>query len=115
MNLIIFAEQFRNGIWDVWEHPCSPKEAQAVLNSAQSVAKGYTPQGRLAHEDFLAGARRLFNVARGTTSSPKDGDIQVYCLCVDQTVIGVCEKIRRYSDRIAEIHQFAELALRKSA
>jgi hypothetical protein len=115
MKIIIFAEQFRKGAWDVWEHPCSSKEAEAVLDSAQSIARGYTPKGRLAHEDLLAGARRIFNVARGTPASPQDGDIQVYCLCVDQTVVGVCEKIRQYSERITEIHQFAEVALGKSA
>ena len=113
MKIIVFAEQFRNGVWDVWEHTCSPKEAQAVLDSARSIAKGYTSNGRPAHEDFLEGARRMFDVARGTPASPKDGDIQVYCLCVDQTVIGVCEKIRQYSERIIEAHQFAEVGARE--
>ena len=43
------------------------------------------------------------------------GISDVYCVCVDQTVVGVCEKIRQYSERIAEIHQFDEVALGKSA
>ncbi len=115
MGIIVFAEQFRNGVWDVWEHTCSFKEAQAILESARSIAKGHTPNGHLAHEDFLESARKMFNVARATPDNPKDGDIQVYCVCVDQTVIGVCEKIRQYSERITESHQFAEVALGKSA
>jgi hypothetical protein len=115
MRIIIFAEQFRNGVWDVWEHTCSSREAQAVADAALSSAKGHTPNGRPAHKDFLESARKIFNVARGTPASPKDGDIQVYCVCVDQTVIGVGEKIRQYSERIIEAHQFAEVALGKSA
>jgi len=115
MKIIVFAEQFSNGAWDVWEHTCSSKEAQTVLDSARSIAKSHTSHGRLAHEDVLDGARKTFDVASGTAASPKDGDIQVYCVCVEQTVIGVCEKIRQYSERIAEAHQFAEVALGKSA
>lgn len=115
MKIIVFAEQFSNGAWDVWEHKCSPKEAQTVLDSARFIAKGHSSNGRLAHEDVLEGARKMFNVALGTATSPNDGDIQVYCVCVEQTVIGVCEKIRQYSDKITEAHQFAEVALGKSA
>lgn len=115
MKVIIFAEKFTNGEWDVWEHTCNPKEAQAVFDSARSIAKGHSSHGRLAHEDVLQGARKMFDVARGTLASPQNGDLQVYCVCVEQTVIGVCEKIRQYSERIAEAHQFAEVALGKSA
>jgi len=115
MKVIIFAEQFANGEWDVWEHTCSSKEAQGVFDIARSIAKGHASHGRLAHEDVLQGARRMFDVAHGTPESPQDGDIQVYCVCVEQTVIGVCEKIRQYSERITEAHQFAEVALGKSA
>ena len=115
MKILVFAEQFRNGAWDVWEHTCSSKEAQTVLDSARSIAKSHTSSGRLAHEDVLEGTRRMFDVTRGTPASPQDGDLQVYCVCVEQTVIGVCEKIRQYSERITEAHQFAEVALGKSA
>ena len=115
MKIIVFAEKFANGVWDVWEHTCSSKEAQGLLDSARSIAKSHASNGRLAHEDFIGAARKMFDVARGTPTNPQDGDIQIYCVCVDQTVIGVCEKIRQYSERIAEIHQFAEVALGKSA
>ena len=70
---------------------------------------------RPSHKDFLDGARKMFDVAHGTPASPRDGDMQVYCLCVDQTVIGVAEKIRQYSERIVEAHQFAEVGIGKSA
>lgn len=115
MKIIVFAEQFSNGAWDVWEHTCSPKEAQTLLDSARSIAKGHSSNGRLAHEDVLQGARKMFDTAQGTQASPKDGDLHVYCVCVEETVIGVCEKIRQYSDRITEAHQFAEVALGKLA
>ncbi len=115
MRIIVFAEQFLNGSWDVWEHTCGYNEAQALVDSARAISRTHTPKGRLAHEDFLQSARKIFDVANGTPASPRHGDIQVYCICIDQTVIGVCEKIRQYSDRIAEAHQFAEFGLGKSA
>lgn len=115
MKIIVFAEQFRNGCWDVWEHTCNPKEAKVLLDSALESAKGHSLKGRPTHKDFLETARRTFDVARGTPTAPKDGDTKVYCICVDQTVIGVGEKIRQYSERIVETHQFAEAALGKSA
>ena len=115
MRIIIFAEQFMNSSWDVWEHACSQNEAQALVDSARTIAKTHTPKGRLAHEDFLQSARQIFDVAHGTPACPRHGDIRVYCICIDQTVIGVCDKIRRYSDRIAEAHQFAEFGLGISA
>jgi len=115
MKIIVFAEQFRNGVWDVWEHTCSAKEAKALLDSALESAKVYIMNARPSHKDFFEGARKMFDVALGTPTSPKDGDIQVYCICVDQTVIGVAEKIRKYSERIIEAHQFAEVGIGKSA
>ena len=115
MRIIIFAERFVNGSWDFWEHTCSQKEAQALVDSARSIAKTHTPKGRLAHEDFIQSARQIFDVAHGTPAGSRHGDIKVHCICIDQTVIGVCEKIRQYSDRIAEAHQFAEFGLGKSA
>jgi hypothetical protein len=115
MRVIVFAEEFRKGAWDVWEHTCSAKEAKAVFNSALQSAKGHRPDGRPVHQDLLESARKMFNVAPLSPARPKDGDLQVYCICVDQTVIGVYEKIRQYSERITEAHQFAEAALGKSA
>ncbi|MGO8935022.1 MAG: hypothetical protein ACLPLZ_07080 [Terracidiphilus sp.] len=115
MKIIVFAEQFSDGVWDVWEHTCSAKEAKALLDSALESAGSYMLYARPSHKDFLGSARKMFDVALGTPASPKDGDIQVYCVCVDQMVIGVGEKIRRYSERIMEAHQFAEVGLGKSA
>ncbi len=115
MRIIVFAEEFKDGVWDVWEHTCSAKEAKELLNSALQSAKGHTSNGRPAHKDLLESARKMFNVAPDPPASPKDGEIRVYCICIDQTVIGVCEKIRQYSERITEAHQFADAALGKSA
>lgn len=115
MKIIVFAEQFRNGAWDVWEHTCNAKEAKALLDSALESARGYMLNARPSHKDFLESGRKLFDVALGTPTSPKDGDTRVYCICVDQTVIGVGEKIRQYSERIMEAHQFAEAELGKTA
>ncbi|MGA9062687.1 MAG: hypothetical protein WB341_13595 [Terracidiphilus sp.] len=109
MEIVVFAEQFRSGSWDVWEHRCSPREVQAVVDTARVRANVRSLNGRLIHDDFLEGARCMFDVARGTANDPRDGDTQVYCVCVDQVVIGVYQKVRRYSQRFAEAHACAEL------
>ncbi|MFZ0337041.1 MAG: hypothetical protein WAL45_03355 [Terracidiphilus sp.] len=115
MEIHIFAERFTNGSWDFWEHRCGPKEADALVNCATARASGRAPSEKPSHNDFLESARQMFNVALGEPSSPRNGDTRVYCVCVGQVVIGVYEKVRQYSQRIAEAHHFAELALEKSA
>ena len=76
---------------------------------------GRAPSEKPTHNDFLESARQMFNVSLGEPSYPRNGDTRVYCVCVGQVVIGVYEKVRQYSQRIAEAHHFAELALEKSA
>jgi hypothetical protein len=113
MRIIVFAEKFADGAWEVWEHACSPKEAETLLNSALMSARFHAQDGPPKHADLLETARRIFNVARGAVDHPHEGDLRVYCICVEEMVIGVGEKIRQYSDRIIEAHPFA--ALGKSA
>ena len=115
MKIVVFAEQFRNGNWGVWEHTCSSKEAQTVVDSALERAKGRTLNGWPTHKDFLDSARQMFDVTRGTPGSPRDGDTQVYCVCADQVVIGVYEKIRQYEHEITEARDMAEVALQYTA
>ncbi len=115
MEIVVFAEQFTNGSWDVWEHTCSPNEIEAVVDTAVVRAKVRSSNGRLIHDDFLESARCTFNVAHGPANNPMDGDIRVYCVCVDQFVIGEFEKIRRYSEDIRQAHEYAALSLKKSA
>jgi hypothetical protein len=112
MSIVVFAEQFRIGSWDVWEHTCSPKEVEALVDSAVARAMSRTSVEKPAHDDFLQGARHIFNVALGPANDPRDGDIRVYCVCVDQVVIGVYDKVRQYSEGVREL---AGLALKKSA
>jgi hypothetical protein len=109
MEIRIYAEQFRNGSWDVWEHTCSPKEAKALVDSAMARASDRAPAEKPTHADFLKSARHIFNVSLGPPGIPSDGDIRVYCVCVGLVVIGVYEKIRQYSQRISEAHQSAEV------
>ena len=115
MKVVVFAEQFANGSWDVWEHTCSSKEAQAVVDSALERAKGRALNGQPTHKDFLDSARQMFDVTRGRPGSPSDADTQVYCVCADQVVIGVYEKIRQYAHEITEAHEFVEVALQRTA
>ena len=73
------------------------------------------PHGQPIHDDFLEGARAVFNVALGTAESPSDGDTRVYCVCMGKVVIGVYEKVRQYSQRVMENHDFVGVELKKSA
>ncbi len=115
MKIVVFAEQFRNGSWDVWEYECNPIEVKSVADAALARANGREVNAKPVHDDLLESARCLFDVARGTLANPRNGDTRVYCVCVDKLVIGVYEKIRQYSDRLAESHRFVEAGMRMSA
>jgi len=115
MKILVYAEQFRNGNWDVWEHSCSPNEINAVLSSALAQANKRSLRSKPTHDDFLEGARQLFDVALDPALSPRDGDTQVYCVCVDHLVIGVYEKIRQYSPKRPVGRELADAPLQMSA
>lgn len=115
MEIVIYAEQFSNGSCEVWEHTCSPKEVQAIVDSARARANDRGLSVHPIHDDFLESARSVFDVTRDSAGNPRDGDRRVYCICVDQLVIGVYEKIRLYSQQITETHELIEIPLRKSA
>jgi len=106
MKIHIFAEQFMDGSWDLWEHTCGQKEADALVDCAVARALGRVPIEKPLHNDYLESARQLFNVSLGEPASPMNGDRRVYCVCIGPVVIGVYEKVRKYSRRIAEAHQF---------
>ena len=115
MEIVVFAEQFRNGSWDVWEYECNAVEAKALVDSAVARATDREIGARPMHEDLLASARCLFDVARGTSAIPRNGDTRVYCVCIDKLVIGVYEKIRQYSQALAETGEFVEAGMQMSA
>ena len=115
MKIIVFAEHFKNGDCKSWEHTCSSRETKAVMDSAFAQARSRSLTGEPTHEDFLDGARRIFNTTRGAAGSPGDGDLQVYCVCLDKTVIGLYEKIRHYSHLATEAIESSEAAFRMSA
>lgn len=115
MEIVVFAEQFRNGSWDVWEYQCNPIEANAIVDSAAARAGGRVTNAKPIHDDYLESARCLFDVARGTPVSPRSGDTRVYCVCVDKLVIGVYEKICQYSHRLVDTHEFVDAGMQMSA
>lgn len=115
MEIVVFAEQFRSGIWELWQHACSSREAKAVADSALARARARSLSRKPNHDDFLAAARSAFDVGRDSAAGPGDGDIRVYCVCVDRIVMGDCDKIRQYSPRIAESRQFADVAFERIA
>jgi hypothetical protein len=111
MEIVVFAEQFKNGNWDVWKHVCSPEEGEAVVDAALARAKVRSSRERPIHNDFLAGARSTFNVVHGPATNPQDGDLRVYCVCVDKIVIGVLEKIRQHCPKFAGTQEFVKVAI----
>lgn len=115
MEIVVFAEQYRNGGWDVWEYECNPIEARALVDSAAARANARELNAKPVLDDYLESARCLFDITHGTPAFPRNGDTHVYCVCVDKIVIGVCDKIRQYSHRLAESEEFAAASMPMSA
>jgi len=115
MEIVVFAEQYRNGSWGVWEYECNPIEARALVDSAATRANAREIDGKPVLDDYLESARCLFDITHGTPALPRNGDTRVYCVCVDKLVIGVYEKIQQYSQRLIETHEFVEAGMRMSA
>jgi len=96
MEIVIFAERFKNGIWKAWEHTCSDEELAAVEDSARAKAQNRLSFGPPLPADYLEGARYIFNVAFGPQDNPRDGDTRVNGVCVDGVVVGVLQKLGRH-------------------
>jgi hypothetical protein len=111
LEIVIFAERFNNGAWDVLKHICSPDEGLAVVEAARLRAKLRSPSGRLIHDDILEAAGGIFNVAHDPTANSQDGDLRVYCVCLDKLVIGAFEKIRHHSPKSAEPVETVKVAV----
>jgi hypothetical protein len=93
MEIMVYAKQFQGGVWNDWERLCSEYEVEAVVDTAAEKACERTILGEPSHDDILAGARYIFDVARGTAENPRDGDTCVYGVCVNGIVIGDREKL----------------------
>jgi hypothetical protein len=115
MEIIVFAEQYQSNQWGVWEHKCDSQESQALFAGAVTMAKERPGEEGPELADYMESARRLFNVGVGPVDNPQDGDLRVYCVVVDNVVIGVFEKIRQYSRKVAETHRTAVAAPRNTA
>jgi len=115
MEIIVYAEKFINGNWDVWEHTCSPMEVEILVDSVRTRAHNRPSNCKPTHDDFLQSARHIFDIARGVPANPQEGETHVYCVCVGHLVIGVYEKITQYSQRLAMSHELVDAPLRMSA
>ena len=115
MEMVVFAEQFNNGNWGAWKHVCSPEEGAAILDCALARARVRSSRGRPNHDDFLQAARGMLNSAQDPALNPEDGDIRVYCVCVDKIVIGEFEKIRQYSQGAEGSQEFVKVAMEEPA
>lgn len=96
MQITIFAMQFKGGVWKYWEHACTFAETVAVSDSANAKANDHGRINEPVFVDYLEGARYIFDVAYGTTESPRDGDTEVYGVVVSGMVIADYQELQRY-------------------
>lgn len=95
MKITVFAERFEDGAWRHWQHTCSEEEVEAVVDSANAKAADRL-QSQPSHIDYLTGAAYIFDAAFGAREDPKDGDIRVYGVIVDDILIGSYCKIEQF-------------------
>jgi len=94
--IVVYGLRFERGKWQNWEHTCSTNDLDGVVDSAKARAADH---GRLANPvymDFLEGARYVFEVAYGSREDPREGDLCVYAVRIDQMVIGDYEELKHY-------------------
>ena len=96
MQITIFATRFEGGVWKDWEHVCTFAETEAVIDSANAEAIEHGRMREPASDDYLAGARYIFDVAFGTMTSPRDGDTKVYGVLVGGMVIAKYQELQRH-------------------
>jgi hypothetical protein len=77
MEMMVFAIRYEYGAWKEYLHTCTNEEIEAIVDSAMAKAFERFRSGTPDHNDFLAGARYMFNVSRGTADRPAEGDIRV--------------------------------------
>ena len=95
-NISILASRYQGGVWKDWEHTCDENEAAAVIDTAYTCAFERAFSRALAYVDYLQGARYIFDVARGSTEMPVEGDTRVYGVSVDEMVMGRHEDLERH-------------------
>jgi hypothetical protein len=77
MEMMVFAIRYEYGAWKEYLHTCTNEEIEAIVDSAMAKAFERFRSGTPDHTDFLAGARYMFNISRGTADRPAEGDIRV--------------------------------------
>jgi hypothetical protein len=88
MQITLFAIRFTEGNWKEYEHVCSEKEVESVVDSANAKARERVRHWMPQDADYLAGASAVFNAARGPEESSVEGDMLVYSVEVDDQVVG---------------------------
>jgi hypothetical protein len=96
MQITIFATRFEGGVWADWEHACTFAETEAVADSARAKAFAYRRGREPVFIDYLEGARYIFDVAYGSSGSPREGDIKVYGVLVGGIVIAQYQELQRH-------------------
>jgi hypothetical protein len=104
MDILIFAKRFCNGNWVAWQHQCTEGEAEAVADSARAKAQDRLNFDSSDGDDYLAGARYIYDVAYGLLDHPRDGDTRVHAVSVNGMLIAMSEEPAR---QITEPHRAA--------
>jgi hypothetical protein len=96
MQITIFAARFEGGVWTDWEHACTLAETEAVADSARAKAFACGRGGEPAFIDYLEGARYIFDVAYGSSGSPREEGIKVYGVLVGGMVVAEYQELQRH-------------------
>lgn len=94
--VVVFGVRFVKAGWERWEHRCTYREINSLLESALAKAMEREREGNPAYIDYLDGARNMFDASFGTGAKPAEGDILVYGLRVDHILIGEFDFLKRH-------------------
>ena len=95
-EFVVFAERFEEGVWRSWEHTCDENEVLALEDSAKVKAVDRGNFGDPGYVDYLKGAEYVFNVARGPSHNPREGDTRIFGIAIGEIVIAHFESLRQH-------------------
>jgi hypothetical protein len=96
MYITVFATWYLGRSWIDWQHHCNEEEVEAVADSANAKANERISGAPPTYDDYLEGARYIFNVEFGPGISPIEGDMNVYGALVNGVVIARLEELRKH-------------------
>jgi hypothetical protein len=101
LTVVVFGKRIDRGEWRPWERICMSEDMDGVLDSAIAKSLDRGRYGQPSYEDYLDGARYIFNIAYGSRERPANGDTRVFGILMNDIVIGEFEEMERCFKRSA--------------